>query len=565
MTTSPSVRVKSHFFDLFLTPKRLILTQPDYPDAPAVDVVFSTVSAFSRSQTAKGEPSISLSVISERGERTMVFVFDGGGGFKPVDERDRMADLVSGMLAETAAPPGPVSAGFSPPSIPDPAETEILPSTRPAKIAVSGQAPPLSVPSLSPPKREPVGGNIPVQNPSPAAFGLKAEHIIVKGREFTASLTPETISLVRHDDPKASPLAVRRREITGVARQESAGGDPSLHLRVRAADGNERAMILVFSEWYSGGRAPERDEWATALSETADVTVTPVTRPSARPTGPSSVPNSVKFCTGCGAPLTGSSRFCPDCGTAVGSVGGSLQARAGIRDLPFDAATQDERPAEKRAPRQKREKREKSPRPARKMPTFRFRSQETGFSDVPFIEKYFGFLAAPDDAFRYTRNDSLKQALVYLAAVLAIFATTTSIVFYLFAGSLDAVEYPQMAALGADIVGSLLLIPRLVILGIVGILIWSLVMYILLRILGQSDDVTETFRTCAYAATPFGTVGLIPFFGPPIAALWMLFLQYKGLLAADDVENRFAMLAVAVPVILFFVIFYFVFSAGGSQ
>jgi hypothetical protein len=114
-------------------------------------------------------------------------------------------------------------------------------------------------------------------------------------------------------------------------------------------------------------------------------------------------------------------------------------------------------------------------------------------------------------------------------------------------------------------VGSLLLIPRLVILGIVGILIWSLVMYILLRILGQSDDVTETFRTCAYAATPFGTVGLIPFFGPPTAAIWMLFLQYKGLVAADDVENRFAMLAVAVPVILFFLIFYFVFSAGGSQ
>ena len=122
-----------------------------------------------------------------------------------------------------------------------------------------------------------------------------------------------------------------------------------------------------------------------------------------------------------------------------------------------------------------------------------------------------------------------------------------------------------MATLGADIMEAIFLIPELVILGIVVILIWSVVMHIVLRLTHQSDDVTETFRTCAYAATPFGTAGLIPFFGAPIAALWMLFLQYKGLITADDVEERFAMLAVAVPVILFFAIFYIFLSAGGAQ
>ncbi len=572
MTTSPSVRVKSHFFDLFLTPKRLILIQPDYPDAPPVDILFSTVSVFSRGETGEGDPTISVTIMSERGERTMVFVFDGGGGFKPVDERDRMADLVSGMLAETAAPPGPVPVAVPPSSIPDQPETEVLPSTGQAETVVSGQAPSRSVPPVSSPNHNSEPGNVPVQSPSPAVSGLIAEHIIVKGREFIASLTPETISLVRHEDSNAPPLVVHRREITGVARQESAGGDPSLHLRVRAADGNERTMILVFSEWYSGGRASERDEWATALTENVAAPVAFAARPpAARSTGLRPVPGGATFCTRCGAPLTGSPRFCPDCGTPVesgsgsgaGSDGGSSQATAGIRDLPFDAATEDDYPAEKRAPRQKREKWEKRPRQAREKPSFRFRSQETGFSDVPFVEKFFGFLASPNDAFRYTRNDSFGQALMYLATVLAIFAAVTSVVLHFFAGSLDAAEYPQMAVLGGDIVGSLLLIPRLVILGIAGILIWSLVMYILLIIFGQSDDVTKTFRTCAYAATPFGTVGLIPFFGPPIAAIWMLFLQYKGLVAADDVENRFAMLAVAVPVILFFLIFYLVFSAGG--
>ncbi|WFN34088.1 YIP1 family protein [Methanogenium sp. S4BF] len=580
MTTSPSVRVKSHFFDLFLTQKRLILTQPDYPDAPQVDIVFSMVSAFSRGETAEGDPSLSLTVMSERGERTMVLAFDGGGGFKPADERDRLAELVAGMLGKTAPPPGPAPAAVFSPSIPDQAETEAPSSTGPAETLVSEPAPPVSVSSIFRPENEPAPEKLPVRPPSPSVSGLKAEHIIVKGREFTASLTPDTISLVRHEDPKAPPLTVRRREITGVVAKESAGGDPSLHLRVRAADGNERTMVLVFSEWYSGGRAPEREEWAAALTETAAAPVTPVARPirpvrgereapfsppTARPPGGGSIPCGAKFCTECGAPLTGSPRFCPNCGSPVGSGSGSAQATTGIRDLPFDAAIEDERPAKKQKPRQKREKKEKKQRQPRKKASFRFRSQELGLSEVPFIEKFFGFLAAPDDAFRYTRTDSFGQALVYLAAVLAIFAAVTSIVLHLFAGSLDAAEYPRMAALGADIVGSLLLIPRIVILGIAGILIWSLVMHILLRILGQSDDVTETFRTCAYAATPFGTVGLIPFFGPFLAAIWMLVLQYKGLVAADDVENRFALLAVAVPVILFGVIFSLFFSAGGSQ
>ena len=551
--------------------------------------MFNAVSTFFRGETTDGDPSLSLTVMSERGEKTMVLVFEGGSGFKPVDERDRLAELVGGMLTETVPPPDFVSAVVAPPPMSDQEETEILPSTGPAGIGVSEPAetvvsepaPPGSVPPVSPPKREPAPENMPVQTPAPAFSKLKAEHIIVKGREFTASLTPDTIFLARHEDPKAPPLTVQRREIKGAVPKESAGGDPSLHLRVRSADGIERTMILVFSEWYSGGRAPERDEWAAALTESAVAPTAPAARPirsvargeqempfsqpPVRSTGGVSVPRGVAFCTDCGAPLTGSPRFCPNCGMVVRSGSGSAPAATSIRDLPFDAVTADEQPAGKHVPRKKREKAEKRPRRARKKAPFRFRSQEMGFSDVPFIEKFIGFLAAPADAFRYTRNDSFEQAIIYLAAVLAIFASVTSIVLHLFAGSLDPVVYPQMAALGADIVGSLLLIPRLVILGIAGILIWSLVMHILLRIFNQSDDVTETIRTCAYATTPFGTVGLIPFFGPLFAALWMLFLQYKGLVVTEDVENRFAMLAVTVPVILFFAIFYLLFSAGGSQ
>ncbi len=586
MTTSPSVRVKSHFFDLFLTQKRIILTQPDYPDAPQVDIVFTSVREFSRGETAEGDPSVSLTVAAGGIERTMVLAFDGGGGFKPADERNRVAELVGGMLAEVAPPPPVVPAPSSPvQSAPDMADapdaadvvdktdaagTDASSSPGPAKTPVSVPAPQVSAPSA------------PTQKLSAPVSGLKAEHIIVKGHEFTASLTPETVSLVRHEDQKAPPLTVRRADITDLIPKESAGGDPSLHLRVRAKTGDERTMVLIFSEWYSGGRTAERDEWARALTETISVSVTE--RPSAparahrdadrsspspaRPSGGASSPRGTMFCTDCGAPLTGGPRFCPNCGMPVVSDGLSpAKTMGGIRDLPFDTAAEDEGPAKKRRSREKREKpekRQRKPKTGRKA-SFRFRSQEMGLSEIRFIEKFIGFLAAPDDAFRYTKNDSFGQVIVYLAAVFAIFAAVTSIILHLFAGSLDAAEYPQMAALGADIVGALLLIPRLVILGIAGIFIWSLVMHILLRILGQSDDVKETFRTCAYAATPFGTVGLIPFFGPPLAALWMLYLQYKGLVAADDVESRFAMLAVAVPVILFVVIFFFFLSAGGSQ
>jgi hypothetical protein len=551
VTTSPSVRVKSHFFDLFLTQKRLILTQPDYPDAPQVDIVFTTVHEFSRGETAEGDPSLFLTVTSGGNERKMVLVFDGGGGFKPADERDRVAELVGGMLAEVAAPPA--APARPPPDTADAGDSGAPSSPGSAKI-------------VGPVPEAP-------QPPSAPISGLKADHIIVKGHEFIASLTPETISLIRHEDKKAPPLTVRRTDITDVVAKESAGGDPSLYLRVRAKTGDERTMVLIFSEWYSGGRAAERDEWARALTETCSVSLTP--RPSARtppsPPGPSVTPlapHGTMFCTDCGAPLAGGPRFCPNCGIPVVSDGLSpAKTSRGIRDLPFDAAAEDEPAAKKQRTRQKREKpvkRQREPRTGRKA-SFRFRSQEMGLSEVPFVEKYLGFLFAPDDAFRYTKTDSFGQAMVYLAALLAIFSAVTSVVLYLFAGSLDAAEYPQMAALGADIMEAIFLIPELVILGIVGIVIWSVVMHIVLRLARQSDDVTETFRTCAYAATPFGTVGLIPFFGPPAAALWMLFLQYKGLVTADDVEDRFAMLAVAVPVILCVAIFSIFLSAGGSQ
>ncbi len=574
MTTSPSVRVKSHFFDLFLTQKRLILTQPDYPDAPPVNIVFSTVLQFSRGETGEGDPSLSLIVTTRGDERTMVLVFDGDGGFKPADERDRVAELVAGMVAELAVPlpTAPV------PSTPEVTGDEVPSSVNPPEDVESVSNLPVSVPQASDEMDVPAPEQSPARTPSPVVSGMEADHIIVKGHEFTASLTQEAISLVRQEDPKAPPLTVLRADISGLVTKESPGGDPSIHIRVRSATDNERTMVLVFSEWYSGGRAAERDEWEKALAETCSVSVTPrpstpasgqrVARTTPSPAGPSgtAAPHGTMFCTDCGAPLVGGPRFCPNCGMPVAGGSSSVESTGGMRDLPFDTA-EDERPAKKRKTRPKREKPERSPRQprTRRKASFRFHSQEMGLSELPFIEKFIGFLAAPEDAFRYTKNDSFGQAAVYLAAVLAIFAAVSSIVLHLFAGTLDVVEYPQMAALGADIVGAVLLIPKLVILGFVFILIWSVIMHVLLRIFGQSDDVTETFRTCAYAATPFGTVGLIPFFGPPAAALWMLFLQYKGLVAADDVENRFAMLAVVVPIILFAAIFYIFLSAGGSQ
>lgn len=557
MTTSPSVRVKSHYFDLFITQKRLVLTQPDFPDASPVEIVFSSVSAFSRSETAEGDPSISVTIMSEGNERTMILVFDGSGGFQGVDERDRVAELVGGMVAETS----------NPPSVPQPAS--VSPPTESCAI--------LSADSMVIPEdttENTPEDSVPPKPKKPVISGLKADNIIVKGHEFTASLTQETVNLVRHEDPKASPLTVRRADITGVASKVSAGGDPSLHLRVRAAGGTERTMVLLFSEWYSGGRAPERDKWAGALMETAASSeMSPAGRGSSGAVSPgrsppvATVSGNQKFCAECGAPLLGSPRFCPNCGSFVAAESASKAGTGGIRDLPFDAVAEEGRPPKKRRKRQKREKpekRQKQPR-TRQKASFIFLSQEQGLSEVPFLEKYFGFLAAPEDAFRYTQNDSFGQAMVYFAAIFAIFGTISSLVLHFFAASLDAAEYPQMAALGADIVAAVLLIPRIVILGIVGVLIWSLAIHVLLRIFGQSDDPAETFRTCAYAATPFGTVGLIPFFGPPAAALWMLVIAYKGLVTADDVEERFALIVIAVPVILFLAIFYIFLSAGGAQ
>lgn len=588
MTTSPAVRVKSHIFDLFLTQKRLILTQPDFPDATPAEIVFASVSSFSPGETEEGAPSLSLQVVAGERERTMVLVFDGAGVSLGTDERDRVAELVRGMVAETETIPQsapvpsavPVAEGDGPGPVAPETVTPSSAAPPPPAAPPSGGAGEDRAPAPAPHVETPPAPEKPPEKP--VVSGLKADHIIVKGHEFTATLTPETLSLVRHEDPKSRPLTVKRADVTGVVSKVSAGGDPSMHIRVRAAGGSERTMVLVFSEWYSGGRAPERDAWAAALMETATVaerppaaqparpaprrSEAPPPTPSGRPPVAPPISGTQRFCTECGAPLSGSPRFCPNCGTSLG--GGAPGAGAGgIRDLPFDAAAEEAHPEKRRKPKPKREKPEKRKREPRerRSPSFRFRSQEQGLSEVPFVEKFIGFLAAPQDAFRYTKNDSFGQALVYLAIVLAVFGTVSALVLHFFAASLDAAEYPQMAALGADIVTAALLIPRIVILGVVAVLLWSLVMHILLRVFGESDSPGETFRTCAYAATPFGTVGLIPFIGPPLAALWTLLLAYKGLVVADDVEGRFALIAVVVPLVLVIAIFYLFFSAGGTQ
>ncbi|WP_062396706.1 hypothetical protein [Methanogenium cariaci] len=76
----------------------------------------------------------------------MVLAFDGGGGFKAADERDRVAELVAGMLEEVAAPPPAAPA----PTAATAADEGALSSAGSTDIPVSAPAPSISVPQTAP-------------------------------------------------------------------------------------------------------------------------------------------------------------------------------------------------------------------------------------------------------------------------------------------------------------------------------------------------------------------------------------------------------------------------------
>jgi len=498
-----------------------------------VEVALSTIHALSATATADGTPSITLNVSSPNGKRgTMIVSFIGGGGIPSHDERGRIRQAIGDAVAALRAGASVPGAGSAP-----------EPATRQDRTSPRGRT------------------------------LLAADHILVKKKEYTAELTGDLLILTPEDMPDASPLTVSRDVIAGGAVESTPAGDPVLRLKVRTADGSERMMALTFSEWYGGGRGPECDRWFAVLKGGAAAAAAPEpprsdlprargpSAPAQEPTGTgrgrsgggSPVPGP-SFCTECGEVLPGEGKFCPHCGAPLDVRGeGITESRAeeGRSETHRYSPSPGGTKRHKRGPRRKL--------------AFRFRSQEgKAISRVRVMEKVFGFLLAPEEAFSHTSSEDVRNGVVHLALMMVLFAAVQGSALFLIGGSVDAASYPVMAGIAADTTSLLLTMAELALAGIVFIVLEALLVFLVLRLTGYADGPGETVRTCCYAATPFGTIGLLPIFGPVLAILWTLFLQFRGIRTVHETPAGITAAAVILPVIIVAGLFWLLLLGGGA-
>ncbi|MBT8508509.1 hypothetical protein AZH53_08830 [Methanomicrobiaceae archaeon CYW5] len=516
----------------------LVLVQED--GSEPVEVALSAIHALSATSTGDGTPSITLNVTSPNGKRgAMVLSFIGGGGIPARDERSRIRQAIGDAVAAVRAAP-------------------------------SGAA----IPDAGGPVAGPPG------SAAHSRVKLTAGHILVKKREYIAELTADLLLLKTPDEPDAPPLTVSRDTIVGGAAENTPAGDPVLRLNVRTTEGSVRSMILVFSEWYGGGRGPERDRWLAVMT---GGTAPPAMHEQSRPapghgptpeslgktggrgelppsdrgacTGGSPEAPSPSFCMECGEALPGTVRFCPHCGSSQkpGSMG-RMVAGSGYRS---------DREGRHEPPRRGAKRHSRAPK--RKL-SFRFKSQEGGtISRVSVVEKVFGFLLAPEDAFSHTRSENVSDGVVHLVMMMGLFAVVQGAALFLIGSSLDAGVYPVTAGIAADTTSLLITMGELALGGIIITILEAFLVFIVLRLTGYADVPGETVRTCCYAATPFGTIGLLPIIGPLLALLWTIFLQFRGVQTVHETPAGIAAAAVILPGIIAAGLFWLLVLGGGGD
>ena len=157
-------------------------------------------------------------------------------------------------------------------------------------------------------------------------------------------------------------------------------------------------------------------------------------------------------------------------------------------------------------------------------------------------EKMKGVLFHPTETFAETiRNDTLKDTLIYLLILVAIFTVLLGVILLVgvsaYAGLLTGI-----AAGGLSVIA---LIPMLFFTGLLGAVIFAVYMHIWVYLVGGREGITETWKAVIYASTPSLLFGWIPVVGF-VVWLWSLVLMVIGIRELQNMTLARAALAVIV-------------------
>lgn len=557
----PKIEIKSIEFRLYLTNRRIFLAEDKTRLSSPIDIPLPVISSIKTGQTPSDEPTLILSIRAPDGsQKRMTLIFSQDFSGLRNMERDYLKKELEGMISE-----------YVPSSIPH------IP------------APPKEVLTPAPGFQEPQERHF-----TPGAVGsdsvlLQAHNIIVKSQEFTINLTRNELTLTDPNHPN-KPASISLKSVRNVEKSTNPQNEPVMGLHAESPNGEMRTMNLTFSHWHKGDRWNERDTWVGAISDIIatggrissipglgyQAPAEPKTESRRYPSGGAAAefsahPPGERYCSECGNPVSPGAKFCPECGAPADSYGQGMNDGAIIDADDDDDFLFPQKPVRTEGRKKVRTKRP----PRRRRPERRPRKERVsrdplglggGASYQPdgsVIGRFVGFIRAPAETFRITRDEDLTEALPVMALALAIFAIITGIIFQLYAASLDTSTYPEMTALKE--MGTLLFfIIEVIVLGILYAVFNGILIHVGLLITGYGEDLLKDIRIAAYSLCPFAVAAVIPLFGLIIAPFWAFFLQFIGIRETYNLEPGKAAMAAAVPVVVIFLLLLFFIGQGDS-
>ncbi|ADN37474.1 hypothetical protein Mpet_2731 [Methanolacinia petrolearia DSM 11571] len=561
----PNIEIRNIEFRLYLTNRRLFLSEDNTNKSTPIEIPLPVISSIRTGQTVSDEPTLILSVKTPDGsQKKMTITFSQDFSGMRNMERDYLKKELEGMISE-----------YVPATLPETPQPEY------PDYQQGG-----SMYSQMPPERPPTHGAT-----VPGGVLLQAHNVIVKSQEFTIELTSKEISLTDPNHPN-KPSSISLKSVRNVEITKNVQNEPVIVLNVGSPNGDIRTMRLAFSHWHNGNRWQERDTWAGAINDIISTggSVSHIPGLGSRAPGPQFPPENQRFsakppggsafCPRCGGQVPPGAKFCLSCGAPVGSgsesetgyetgskqdfEGGIIDADYGDDDDFFSAqpaARQPGRTKKARPPRRKKPSRKKSSKKASRGDPLGLGERSSYSPDDSILGRLIGFIRAPTETFRMTKDQDPLEALPVLVLSLAVFGFLTGIIFQLYAGSLDSTAYPEITAL-EDSGAMIFFVIEIIIVGIIYAVLNGFLLHLGLLITGNAEDIRDDLRISAYSMCPFAIAGIIPLFGLLIAPLWAFFLQFTGARETYNLDGRSAAIAAMVPVLVIIMLFLFFTGQG---
>lgn len=571
----PNIEIKSIEFRLYLTNRKIFLSEDDKKKSAPIEVPLPVISSINTGQTISDEPTLILSIKTPDGsQKKMTLIFSQDFSGMRNMERDYFKKELEGLISEYVPSTIPQITSSSP--------AGQVYQNRESMYNTQGPSEMTTGPAMHGDGATGKGGNI-----------LQAHNIIVKSQEFTIKLTSEELFLNDPNHPN-KPASISLKSVRSIDNEINNQNEPVIVLGVESPNGDTRIMRLTFSHWHNGDRWNERDTWTRALRDVISTRGNishipglgdPLTQSyhhppqSSRPafTGTNEgfsakIPESV-FCPGCGVEIPGEANFCLSCGAPVGSISGEAVPKQSNKGDIIDADRNEDdifptHSARKPAQRVKKTKAPRRKKPARKKVSRKSSNDPLGLGerssyspDNSVAGRLIGFIRSPAETFRMTKGQDPIEALPVLVIALMIFGFATGIVFQLFAGSLDPVAYPVLTSL-MDAGTMIFFVIEILIIGIIYAAINGVLLHLGLLITGNAEDIRDDMRIAAYSMSPFVVGGLIPLFGPVIAPVWAFFLQFTGVRETYNLDGGKAAMAAGIPALVIIMLLLFFIGQG---